>query len=389
MNKNLCALAWSHTSSDPTGNVRSCCIARNQIIEDGRVMNIAHDSIDSILNSSFMQNLRQDMLEENYPENCKTCWNDEHNGNQSKRQIYNNIFKEFNIEVDYQNPEIIPKDLQLNIGNICNLKCRTCGPMYSSKWNTEWNDRVNDYDHRSLSVDINNPVTSKLWTELDNWSSTIQRLEIMGGEPLYSKDFRRLINGLISNGSSKHISLNFSSNGTVFDEAFISNVLDNFQTVGLNISIDGVGDHFNYIRHGKNWELVDKNIRKFSQLQQTQNARLGISFTVTISMLNIYYLEEIHEYLSQFTDTYIFDNLVYYPEHYDIRHTPLECKSKIKDRLTNSIFEPIVNHLMQSGDSQQFYKFIQETQSADNYRNESFSKTFPELWHLFKPYWNV
>ena len=384
MSKNLCALAWGHTSSEPSGFVRSCCIAKDLIVQDQRKMNVADDSIHDIINSEFMIQLRKDMLEEKYPSNCNTCWNDERNGKQSKRLIYNDIFKTFNINVDYNSLHVIPKDLQINIGNVCNLKCRTCGPTHSTKWNTEWNDRVHKFDHREMSVDFNNKITSKMWTELDDWSKTVQRLEIMGGEPLYSKDFRKLVNMLIDNGNSKHISLNFSSNATVFDEDFVNKMLDNFETVGLNISIDGIGDHFDYIRHGKSWNLADANIRKFSELQQSQGVRLGISFTVTISTLNIYYLPKIHQYLTQFPDTYIFNNIVYYPQHYDIRHIPKEYKSKISNELTDKSLVPIVNHLQQQGDHQQFTNFVQETRGADQYRKESFIQTFPEFYSIIK-----
>ena len=72
----------------------------------------------------------------------------------------------------------------------------------------------------------------------------------MGGEPFYSKSFKKLVDALIDNGSSKNISMNLSTNGTIFNASLMDKMLRNFKRVGINLSIDGIGKHFDYIRHG-------------------------------------------------------------------------------------------------------------------------------------------
>ena len=42
--------------------------------------------------------------------------------------IYNKMVKDINVDIDY-NADVCVPDLQINIGNVCNLKCRTCSPM--------------------------------------------------------------------------------------------------------------------------------------------------------------------------------------------------------------------------------------------------------------------
>lgn len=398
MNKNLCSLAWIHTSTDPFGFCRSCCIAKNSISQDGRRMNIATDSINDIMNSEQMQQLRQDMRNETYPSNCDICWNDERNGKESKRMFYNALSESLGFTPDYDSDIAVPVDLQINIGNVCNLKCRTCSSYASSKWAKETKDRgLKTYN---MSADQNDYETSEFWLTLDTWSATTQRLEIMGGEPMYSKEFKELIERLIANGHSKHISLNWSSNGTIYDEELVTKIKGNFKNIGINISLDGIGKHFDYIRHGMPWETVDKNIKSFfAHLKKHDGRGFGMSFTITISPLNIYYLHEIHEYLSQYEykSTHIWNNIVYYPEFYDIRNLPTHAKQAIIEQISNKDWdkehyardiEPLLTHLKQPASLDHFKAFIQETKAADTYRKESFVDTFPEVYELIKEYWN-
>ena len=70
MSNNNCVLAWIHTSSEPVGTCRSCCIAREYIThDDGTIYSIADETYNEILNSNYMKNLRQEMRDGKYPKN--------------------------------------------------------------------------------------------------------------------------------------------------------------------------------------------------------------------------------------------------------------------------------------------------------------------------------
>ncbi|OUU19418.1 MAG: hypothetical protein CBB97_19400, partial [Candidatus Endolissoclinum sp. TMED37] len=91
----FCALTWLHTSSEPYGTCRSCCIARSHIKDDkGKILTLQDYTIDEVLNSPYMVNLRKDMMEGKKPKQCQTCWSDEDNGKESKRLLYNKMIKE-------------------------------------------------------------------------------------------------------------------------------------------------------------------------------------------------------------------------------------------------------------------------------------------------------
>ena len=413
-NKN-CVLAWIHTSSEPVGTCRSCCIAREHIThDDGTIYSISDSTYSEILNSNYMKNLRSEMREGKEPSNCNTCWEDERKGKESKRIFYNNLFlNNYKVYIDFDKEPEQPMDLQIAIGNICNLKCRTCTAVYSSKWVKESVDRGIKIWKPEVKTDLHDFQNSKFWEDIDNWSQNIKRLEIMGGEPFYMKEFKRLIERLIDNGTSKNISLNLSTNGTIYDHDLIDKILNNFDSLGFNVSIDGIGEHFDYIRHGNNWNNVKDNLDKFYHLLGNQEQykwnpdshwKFHFGITITVSNMNFMYLREIHKF---FEDNYpylkIWNNSVYFPMYYSASVIPEFAKGKYLDRVahperygmppwdnkkySNDIL-PMINHAMNKHDNEQWRAFVHEMTQADNYREESFSETFPELWDLVKTAWD-
>jgi organic radical activating enzyme len=414
MSNNNCVLAWTHTSAEPLGTCRSCCIAREHIKhDDGTIYSLADETISEILNSKYMKNLRQDMREGKYPSNCNTCWEDESKGKESKRQFYNNLMlNQYNLELDWDKEPEQPVDLQIAISNVCNLKCRTCTAVYSSKWVKEAKDRKMSTWTPKTRSDVHNFETSKFWTDIDNWSKSVRRLEIMGGEPFYTKEFKKLVNHLIDNGSSKNISMNLSTNGTIYDDDLLDKILTNFNGLGFNISIDGIEDHFDYIRHGNNWKNVKSNLDKFHTLltkgqeKYNENGRwkLSIGVTITISNLNFYYLREIHEFFEKnYPGFKVWNNSVYFPRYYSTNNIPDKVKNLYLDKISNpekhglsawsdekykNDILPIVNHAAEEYDNDTWRSFVNETMEADAYRKEKFEETFPELFKIVSFAWD-
>ena len=419
----FCALAWIHTSSEPYGTCRSCCIAREYITkEDGKIFSLAEHTVSDILNSTYMKKLRKDMRNNIKPKQCSICWEDEANGKQSKRLIYNKMAERINMDIDYDAEVCVPRDLQINIGNVCNLKCRTCSPVCSSKWVGEYKDRGKEIWRPKFDIDFNDFENSVFWNDIDNWSKTVERLEIMGGEPFYSKSFKKLVDALIDNSTSKNISMNLSTNGTIFNASFMNKMIKNFKRVSINLSIDGVGKHFDYIRHGVPWSTVKSNLDSFfdlymSQLNSKEKVNFFMGYTITIGNLNIFYLKDIHDFfyknyisktgvvgkfLNHVPVLDIWNNVIHYPTYYSANVLPEEVKDKILHRVTrpqeygmklwdtdlyNNDIVPVLNHANKGCKNKDWLSFVKETIETDRYRKESFEKTFPELFEIIKPYW--
>ena len=184
---------------------------------------------------------------------------------------------------------------QIIFDNTCNLKCRSCNTNYSSKWREEAIDRQVPFWEVNSEIDMMDEENSKFWTDMRNWTNDILRLEIMGGEPFYMKQFREFAKMLIENKTSQRISITLSTNSTVANKDLLESMATNFKDLAFSVSIDGIGDRFEYLRHPGNWEEVKNNLDYYYELH-TGTYPVNVQITHTITALNVMYLPEFHEY---------------------------------------------------------------------------------------------
>ena len=78
---------------------------------------------------------------------CSNCWNEEDSGRKSKRQRDNEKYVH-----DLQNGVTAPYEgivkVELNLGNTCNIKCRTCHPAISSSCFKPYSSSLSKYLNR-------------------------------------------------------------------------------------------------------------------------------------------------------------------------------------------------------------------------------------------------
>jgi MoaA/NifB/PqqE/SkfB family radical SAM enzyme len=404
-----CSLLWKHISNEPLGHVRTCCIARDRVPDDdGREVTLGQSSVKEIFHNDYYKKIRQDIREGKRPKNCEPCWQDERNGKKSKRELYNEIAVQRYGEIDYDSEPDLPEDFQLILSNTCNLKCRSCNPNYSSKWVKEAKDRKRPYIEETVKIGMNDQ-RSKFWTEMDSWLPSIRFLEVMGGDPLYMKEFRVFADKLMADGISKDLEISFSTNGTTVNRPFIEKMLNNFKSVGFNVSIDAAAQkRFDYLRHGASWKEVSDNLDWFHELLIDRGISIGI--TVTITALNVMYLAELHKiFAERWPQFIIFHNMANFPTWFNCNVFPEECKPEIVKTLEDpSNFRPeyqkeimgIFHHVMTprmqttlpygtSGEDtieaeieKRWFMFCKEIVAGDLYRDENFRESFPELFTI-------
>ena len=111
-------------------------------------------------------------------------------------------------------------------------------------------------------------------------------------------------------------------------------ITSNFKAVGIGLSIDGMGEIYDYLRKNASWEISSDNCKKYHDFF-ISNRRPGLSFnyTYTISWLNAYNLPEFHDWVKENTPEFrIWNNIVHYPNHMSIKMLPDEEKQKIDDK---------------------------------------------------------
>lgn len=416
-----CALLWSHVANEPGGSCRTCCIAKHRIKDkNGNEMNLASNTMTEILKSKFVEEIREEIREGGEPDNCETCWIDERNGKKSKRQVYNEYYAHWygdHYIIWDQVPERVV-DAQLIFDNTCNLKCRSCNTNYSSKWREEAIDRGVPFWENEHPVDMMDEKLSTFWTDLDNWTNDILRLEIMGGEPFYMKQFREFAKLLIERKTSQRIALTLSTNGTVANKELLESMASNFKDLAFSVSIDGVGDKFEYLRHPGNWEETKSNLDYYYELHNSMYP-VNVQITHTVTALNVMYLPEFYEYFkNRWPNFNIWLNIAHFPKWITSAVLPARAKKDITEKLQaydfgkykseiGSLIDYMNTPLYQNGDSvpgniavrldrdrllamdgrnieKKYDTFKNQIAGGDKYRQENFTEVFPELHELIK-----
>ena len=402
--KTFCALPWLHLEARTDGRVSPCCLSREVVKkDDGNTLFLYRDNIQEAYNSKWMSNLRSSLDSGKKHSNCEVCWQDESIGQHSRRQRENDRFK--HKLLGFEQSDSLPDQpifLDLKLGNLCNLKCRICGPYSSVKWVQESVDLYGEESlpHNQSEIEESEKSAAKnkmmtwdenptFWTTLTKWLPQIENFEIFGGEPFLIKRHFDVLKLSIEGGYSKNQSLHYNTNGTVYPEDAIKNIFPHFKRVNVMFSLDGINDQFEYQRFPAKWTNALENLFKFKQ-------SVNVEICLTISALNIYYLDTYLEFWSQY-DVPIYLNVLNTPVEYNYQILPNEFKdiiiNKFKMLNSNTFKKNILNHLPAVIDgikakdlSPAFQKFIETTQRHDKYRNQSFQKAFPEFYEILLPH---
>ena len=83
---------------------------------------------------------------------------------------------------------------------------------------------------------------------------------MLGGEPTINKKVHRVFNYCIENDFAKSVNLSMTTNFTNLNSTY--NLIDKFNSVGIQASLDGTGDTYEYIRRPAKWKQIKKNIQK-------------------------------------------------------------------------------------------------------------------------------
>jgi MoaA/NifB/PqqE/SkfB family radical SAM enzyme len=386
----ICMLPWISIETSPIGTARPCCLAVDEITKpDGTKYSLRENTLEEIYHSDYMQDLRKDFLAGNKPATCQRCWDEEAAGRTSKRINSRIRLKEYYNNVDFQN--IDPDQLwfiDLKLGNICNLKCRICGSWSSSKWAKEEIDYIPELVDRKTHLaytylkDGAWPRESEVfWDNLKTLLPNIKYLEFTGGEPFLIEQHFELLRYAVEQGYSKNIEIHYNTNGTVFPKQ--AELWANFKHVEIAFSIDNVGVRFEYERYGAEWDLVQKNIAKFTAMR---SSKISTQLCTTMNIQNVYYLPELCDWILTQTFDHVYFNMLHDPWHMCISRMTTAAKELVIDRLISHEFSPkhrgevlrIVQFIKNGGGSDG-QEFLAKMQTTDKYREQSFLDTHTKI----------
>lgn len=371
-----------------TGQVMSCC-QQGAYFED---VNAKTNTFLEIQNSETRRKLLDDFRKGNKPKACDHCWKEEAAGYKSKRILDNQKFSNTQIAID---TACFPAIIDVSMGTQCNLKCRTCGAFNSSMWNKEWYDlgyfegTKKDFKNYVLNLNDSFEEDSIFWQEFADNLDQINHIDFYGGEPFLVKKQWKLLELAIGKNLAQNISIHYNTNGTIWDTTK-EHILKHFKKIYIDFSIDAINDKFNYVRHPGNWNETLRNFlsaKKFAK----DNQNVEVNVCTTVSILNVLYLNELETFFSMY-NTNVYYIMVHDPIYYNIKILPNDIKKTITDKLhshpkQNFFIEKIIKFMnSEPSDYNELEKFFRITKMHDSYRQESFEKTFPELYQLVEDY---
>jgi MoaA/NifB/PqqE/SkfB family radical SAM enzyme len=387
--RNFCIAPFTQITYSPMNTASPCPYLGGTTWTDHEQQGIKH-----IWNSSEFEGLRDSFKANEKNPICNRCWREEDSGKQSSRKMLligsRGKLKENLVDVVNGGYRGGPRQINLRVSNLCNLRCRTCDSKSSTLFAIEGrhyeiknNLPPTRYSEYPDTITFNDAQIDSIF----EISGHLQRIEFYGGEPLLDKPTLKLLRKLIESGRSRYITLYYNTNGTNMPTGEHLELWRHFAGLEFNISIDGIGEHFTYIRHPGQWSEV---LATVEYLKNTDFGVPAMVFTIcSVSILNIYYLPEIIAEFQRLELDY-FLNMVTGPSYYFAKNLPAPVKEVIQQRLstvnTNSQIASAIKILGFEQDQQHWAQFKFWTREKDEYRKEKFSTVFPEFYNLIKTY---
>lgn len=305
--KTFCVLPWIHVNASVGGMYRPCCNSEDYFpVKDDTV------SIVEAFKGEQMQAIRESMVRGEKHKYCDVCYVREDKGGLSFRHTYTaDKFKQF---VNGENEPVV-KYLDMRFDSTCNLSCRMCDPSSSNQLieTIDWYKNNNQPlpNHWTKFNNYKNKNTEELSAKRKNYViellPTIEVFKITGGEPFISKDFIEVMDAAIEQGYSKNIVLMITTNGTKFVDAILSR-LKHFKGLDMNVSVDGHGDAYSYVRYPFKWDKWCERFEEFiafadeNKFYENPNFRMRTSTVIT--SYNWLSSPLLYTYLKSYADKY-------------------------------------------------------------------------------------
>jgi sulfatase maturation enzyme AslB (radical SAM superfamily) len=303
--ESLCLAPWTHTYLSPQTERRLCCASREpaqnfkQYIDTDSGSGVYQPTtIQEHWNSDHMRSVRRRMLAgETLPE-CDVC-----NNKLLNTSVYRDYFWHlFNhkIEEVYASTDetgattMLPVSWDYRFSNICNFKCRTCGDMLSSAWESEqkthnmvnWADPKNNWQLPEVRQQISKFQDTQIESEFAEAveQHRVEEIYWVGGEPLMYEQHWRYMQRIIELGDGPRVYARYNTNLSRIEYKGVnlySDILDKIRDWQICASIDGTGAIGEYLRTGLDYNTFCKNFEQ-GLTHQSNRRRMRLDFTLTL-----------------------------------------------------------------------------------------------------------
>ena len=345
-----------------------------------------------------MQLLREEFSSGKKPSECKRCWDEESAGMDSLRlrtfKYHPTAFKDL---VETEKWRAGPIEIVIKTSNVCNLACRSCAGWDSSYYWPEgkhYKKLYNTTDPSDLSNPNNNHFMqlrpkvhhqANLWTDHD--LANVQKINFFGGEPLLDKQHVIMLQRLVDSKRAKDITLFYSTNCQQRASKQLVKLWSQFKRLEIFFSIDAMGEQFHYLRWPGDWDRVQRNLDWFETLpKQYPNVDWYFRGSQCVSMLNVASYWHTADWLrDRFGGVYF--NIVDHPSYLRMTGLPDAARRQIKHKIVDDSIRQYLH--IEPYNPLYLKQMIIWTKRQDLYRNQDFTKIFPETYELIQEQWNL
>lgn len=298
----MCLSPWCHTHMSPVGERRLCCASREpaqnfkQYIDtDGGSGKFVPYPLEDWWNSEQVREVRVQMMRGEMPKACEVC---------NKKLLNVSVYRDyfwylFNHRYDevwettdkFGYTTMRPRSWDYRFSNLCNFKCRMCGPPLSSSWETE--AKQHGYNE---SDPANNWMREPVRSQIRSWQEdelgrtflaelekgTVEEIYWVGGEPLMFEQHWSSMKRIVDLGYADRVYVRYNTNlsRTEYKRIHLWDTLRNFRDWEICASLDGVGERGEYIRTGLKYDQWLKNFEEGLRSRKHEN-QMKIDFTLT------------------------------------------------------------------------------------------------------------
>ena len=301
----LCMAPWTHTYLSPQTERRMCCASREPAQNFEQYIDTAAGTgqyipitLDEHWNSEHMKSVRRRMMAgETLPE-CDVC-----NSKLLNTDVYRSYFwgllgHKYDEAMQSTTPDgfttMKPVSWDYRFSNLCNFKCRMCGDMLSSSWETEekrhdmvdWSNPKNNWMRPEVKREITQFQDTQIEAEFAQAveEHRVEEIYWVGGEPLMYEQHWRYMKRIIELGDGPKLYARYNTNLSRVDYNGISlyrDLLSNIRDFQICASIDGTGPIGEYIRTGLAWPIFLENFKRGLEIARHRR-QMRLDFTLTL-----------------------------------------------------------------------------------------------------------
>lgn len=294
-------------------------------------------TLESYLESTNVSELHSNLANDEWPRGCKNCANNEARKHLSLRQ---------RAQAEAGDGLI----LDLVIGNECNSDCVMCHAGQSSKIDSRIRNKKPDfpvsnedaYWVQSSPIGHNWANDPAFWEKISDSFDSINTIKFLGGEPLLNKKLWHWLDSTTVNAGKKDKILSIVTNASIVNESKM-HLLEGWKQTIITISIDAIGNEYEWIRHGLDWDSVSSNIKRFQQIKDAH-----VSIHATVNLYNIAIIDRLLQWAEDNSLLFVLSPVLS-PSLLSVQHAPIDILNESLERLANFKTTAIQNKIQMIG----------------------------------------